>query len=46
MRERRGGLRMGGWEAAAGWRGHVSKPLKTERNVVMWMDLESVTQSE
>ena len=46
MREGRRGLRMGGWEAASGWREHVRRPLKTERNVVTWMDLESVTQSE
>ena len=37
---------MGGWEAASSWRGDVRRPLKTERNVVMWMDLKSVTQSE
>ena len=37
---------MGGWDAASCWRGHVRRPLKIERNVVMWMDLEPVTLSE
>ena len=37
---------MGGWEAASSWRGVCEEAIKDRRNVVMWMDLKSVTQSE